>query len=32
MKLMDHKRYASLAGPLAETGKMLGGWRKHLSA
>ena len=32
MKLMDHKRYAALAGPLAETGKMLGGWRKHLSA
>lgn len=31
MKLMNHKRYAALAGPLVETGKMLGGWRKHLS-
>jgi hypothetical protein len=31
-KLLDHKRYAVLAGPLSETGKMLGGWRKHLSS
>jgi hypothetical protein len=32
MKLLDHKRYAVFAGPLSETGKMLGGWRKHLSS
>jgi len=32
LKLVDHKRYAALTVPLAEIGKMLGGWRKHLSS
>jgi len=32
MKMLDHKKYAALSAPLVETGKMLGGWRKQLSA
>lgn len=31
LKLLDHKRYAALATPLAEAGKMLGGWLKQLA-
>ena len=31
LKELDHKRYAALIAPIAEIGKMLGGWRKHLS-
>lgn len=32
LKALDHKKYAALAAPLAEVGRMLGGWRKQLSA
>jgi hypothetical protein len=32
LRALDHKHYAALVAPLAETGKMLGGWRKHLSS
>jgi hypothetical protein len=30
LKLLDHKKYQILASPLAEIGKMLGGWLKYL--
>jgi hypothetical protein len=32
IKALDHKKYAALAAPLAEVGRMLGGWRKQLSS
>jgi hypothetical protein len=28
LKCLDHKKYAALAAPLAEIGRMVGGWRK----
>lgn len=28
LKCLDHKKYAALATPLAEVGRMIGGWRK----
>ncbi|MBI4458020.1 four helix bundle protein [Candidatus Uhrbacteria bacterium] len=31
LKLIDHKKYAALTVPLAEAGKMLGGWLKQLA-
>lgn len=30
LKIIDHKKYANLALPLSEAGKMLGGWQKML--
>ena len=30
-KCLDHKGYAALAAPLAEVGKMVGGWRKQMN-
>ncbi|MEK9151873.1 MAG: four helix bundle protein [Patescibacteria group bacterium] len=31
LKLLDSKHYAALVAPLAETGKMMGGWLKQLA-
>ena len=31
LKCFDHKKYATLAAPLAEVGRMIGGWRKSLT-
>ncbi|MFO0705091.1 MAG: four helix bundle protein [Candidatus Andersenbacteria bacterium] len=28
LKLIDHKKYAHISTPLAEVGRMLGGWQK----
>ncbi|MFH0831100.1 MAG: four helix bundle protein [Parcubacteria group bacterium] len=28
LKLIDHKKYAHICTPLAEVGRMLGGWQK----
>ncbi len=30
LKVLDNKKYLRLSEPLAEVGKMLGGWRKQL--
>ncbi len=30
LKALDTKRYARIAEPLTEVGKMLGGWKKQL--
>lgn len=30
IKALDHKTYARISSPLEETGKMLGGWLKHV--
>ena len=30
IKALDNKKYTHLSGPLAEIGRMLGGWRKQL--
>jgi hypothetical protein len=31
LKVIDSKRYITLARPLVEIGKMIGGWRKQLT-
>jgi hypothetical protein len=31
LKLLDHKAFARICGPVHEVGKMLGGWRKHMN-
>ncbi len=30
LKILDNKRFAALGEPLAEVGKMIGGWKKQL--
>jgi hypothetical protein len=30
LKALDNKQFASVSGPLVESGKMLGGWQKQL--
>ena len=30
LKAIDNKRFAAVSAPMAEAGKMLGGWRKQL--
>jgi hypothetical protein len=30
LKILDHKKFAKISIPLAEVGKMLGGWQKFL--
>ncbi len=30
MKLLDNKKYLAISAPLAEVGKMFGGWKKQL--
>jgi len=30
LKFFDNKKYIQVSEPLAEVGKMLGGWRKQL--
>lgn len=30
LKTIDNKKLAALSAPLAESGKMLGGWKKQL--
>ncbi len=31
LKAIDNKQFSQLSPPLAEVGKMLGGWKKQLS-
>lgn len=30
LKALDNKKFAAISSPLAETGKMLGGWLRQL--